>query len=132
MVYYIICFETINLLILYRIYGDVELLITYFVLFQFIALCYRLNSLKFIRLLRVVFSSQQRRYTEGVITTRSNRMKFRLSINTIFHKLKWILYQYTLISLNKYSSYSSCQRFLNRFPIRAHWFATKNLYINAC
>ena len=32
-------------------------------------------SLKFIRLLRVVFSSQ---VTEGVITTRSNRMKFRL------------------------------------------------------
>ena len=33
------------------------------------------SSLKFIRLLRVVFSSQ---VTEGVITTRSNRMKFRL------------------------------------------------------
>ena len=32
-------------------------------------------SLKFIRLLRVVFS------TEGVITTRSNRMKFRLACN---------------------------------------------------
>ena len=32
-------------------------------------------SLKFIRLFRVVFSSQ---VTEGVITTRSNRMKFRL------------------------------------------------------
>ena len=31
------------------------------------------SSLKFIRLLRVVFS-----VTEGVITTRSNRMKFRL------------------------------------------------------
>ena len=31
-------------------------------------------SLKFIRLLRVVFSS----LTEGVITTRSNRIKFRL------------------------------------------------------
>ena len=38
-------------------------------------------SLKFIRLLRVVFSSQQR-VTEGVITTRSNRMKFRLGYGT--------------------------------------------------
>ena len=35
------------------------------------------SSLTFIRLLRVVFSSQQG-VTEGVITTRSNRMKFRL------------------------------------------------------
>ena len=39
--------------------------------------CRYSNSLKFIRLLRVVFSSQQH-VTEGVITTRSNRMKFRL------------------------------------------------------
>jgi len=38
----------------------------------------RQNSLKFIRLLRVVFSSQQR-VTEGVIATQSNRMKFRLT-----------------------------------------------------
>ena len=35
-------------------------------------------NLKFIRLPRVVFSSQQLTVTEGVITTRSNRMKFRL------------------------------------------------------
>ena len=34
-----------------------------------------IHSLKFIRLLRVLFSSQ---LTEGVLTTRSNRMKFRL------------------------------------------------------
>ena len=39
-----------------------------------------LISLKFIRLLRIVFSSQQR-VTEGVITTRSNRMKFRLLLD---------------------------------------------------
>ena len=39
--------------------------------------CRYSNSLKFIRLLRVVFSSQQH-VTEGVITTPSNRMKFRL------------------------------------------------------
>ena len=38
----------------------------------------RLYSLKFIRLLRVVFSSLNNDVTEGVITTRSNRMKFRL------------------------------------------------------
>ena len=36
-------------------------------------------SLKFIRLLWVVFSSQQH-VTEGVITARSNRMKFRLCL----------------------------------------------------
>ena len=34
------------------------------------------SGLKFIRLLRVVFSSQST--TEGVIKTRSNRMKFKL------------------------------------------------------
>ena len=41
-----------------------------------------LYSLNFIRLLRVVFSSQQRRrgIAEGVITTLSNRIKFRLHV----------------------------------------------------
>ena len=38
------------------------------------------HSLKFIRLLRVVFSSP---LTEGVITTRSNRMKFRLYLSPL-------------------------------------------------
>ena len=38
------------------------------------------DSLNFIRLLRVVFSSQ---FSEGVITTRSNRMKFRLKLGNL-------------------------------------------------
>ena len=38
-------------------------------------------NLKFIRLLRVVFFSQQRHVTKEIITTRSNRMKFRLGKN---------------------------------------------------
>ena len=41
------------------------------------------NSLIVIRLLRVVFSSRFLPLTEGVITTRSNRMKFRLGPETL-------------------------------------------------
>ena len=43
------------------------------------------GSLNFIQLLRVIYSSQQR-VTEGVITTRSNRMKFRLMARPIATK----------------------------------------------
>ena len=42
---------------------------------------YQKNSLNFIRLLRVVF------FTEGVITTRSNRMKFRLPKEAVPRRL---------------------------------------------
>ena len=42
-----------------------------------------ISSLNFIRLLRVLFSSQQR-VTEGVITTWSNQIKFRLGLQYTF------------------------------------------------
>ena len=67
-----------------------------------------LYSLKFIRLLRVVFSSQQPEIhpialsrfllstTEGIITTRSNRMKFRLErIRSSDKEFAYLLYNST-------------------------------------
>ena len=67
------------------------------------------HSLNFIRLLRVVLSSQQH-VTEGVITTRSNRMKFRLALRPISESKVYTNYVF-LCFTGKCSSFVSFFRY---------------------